>query len=315
MDATQNPNTLASWIAELEQQQDQPEAVVLLVPRSPEANLDVGSSDLPSNYFVVSGDGPASSSMRNIGIQKILKVGKKPLAFAFVDTMDNLHHNFLRTCASVLQHCPDLGIVSAWREEVGQNKRIVMYPCPAFPYQLLENEVASPTVIRTEALTETNRFRSDMDYEFAVWNLINVTLASGWKAATIPELLSKRSTVGQVAGPSRDNMYRQLLAGTPEVVADHAQSVLHLLHTRVSLNEALWRKLMGIHIIRPRDLLQAPLWQQLRMARKFILDPRRSLQFLLYHGKANLKRLFAKVRGPSGEHHQKDGPERRLRKF
>lgn len=302
VDATRDINVLSSWIASIGRQLEQPEFLVLLVPPSHGNQIDIEKQKLARNFYVVTGEVPASSAMRNIGIRTILNTGKKPIAFGFLDILDELHPEFLRTCVSVLRHCSDLGIVSTWREDIEQkngwisNRSLVVYPCPTFPHQLIENEVSSPLVIRTEALTEANLLQGDMDYEFAIWNLINVTLASSWKAATIPELLIKRSTQAPGALPSREMMYRQLLASTPEVVDDHAQRILHLLHARASLNKTLWRRYMGIPIFSPQDILRAPLWQKLRIAGKFIRNPCRGFQFMLYHVNTCFKRVFAKVR-------------------
>ena len=215
----------------------------------------------------------------------VLDLARKPLGIALLDSLDRLQPGFLRTCTFALRHCSDLAVVSAWTKLLDRRSRLVAHPCPAFPYQLLDNEVAVTPVIRTEAMVEADFLRPDMNPDFAVWNMINVLLASGWKAATVPDLLSERAAESSEALPGDDRMYGQLLAGTPEAVARYSQELAQLLRARLDL--APTASQFGIAIDQPQDLLKAPFSQVLRIARKFIRDPRPGLRFMLHH----LKRI------------------------
>lgn len=309
VDATADMNALTPWIASIEQQRESPGAVVLLVPRAHATSVDIANHPLAKDWHIITVDTQVNSAMINQGIRMILDSGKDIAAFCFMDTMDRLRPDFLRSCAAVLRHCSDLGIVSMWKEHTVHmdSSSLVTNPCPAFPYQLVDNEVDFTPVIRTDALIEANLLPGDMEPGFAIWNLVNMTLAAGWKAVTIPELLSERTVQQREALPSDDRMYRKVLANTPDVVAENAQQVIHLLRARTRANAALTTKHFGITIVRPRDLLKAPPSQKLRIAGKFIRDPRPGLRFMSYHLKANFRRLIAGMPGTIRARNRKDG--------
>lgn len=255
-------------------------------------------------HVVENADRPVSA-MLNGEIARLMASGEPPLAFVILDGKDQLESNFIGECTRVLRHAEDVGVVSMWVSEPGQENELVARPCPAFPYQLLGNEVASCAVIRTAALPVEGIFRSDMEHGFERWQLINSILAQGWKGVTIPEILVSRPRLRSEYFPGADRMYHALLASTPDLVSRYALHFVRLTRPDIPDPMSMWSvpmrqssrtdalDQMGIAIVKPRDLLAAPMSQKVRIARKFIKNPKPAFRFLAWYATS----LFRKKRG------------------
>lgn len=243
----------------------------------------------------------------NEEISQLMASDTPPLAFVFLDPWDTLDPAFMGSCERVLRHADDVGVVSMWIHETGQESELVVRPCPAFPYQLIGNETAPTAAIRAEALSAANPFQNDMSRGFDRWQLINSILAQGWKAVTIPTALASRAQQLNGFFPGADRMYQALLASTPDIVARYAQQFVHLIRQGIpdpaslrgvqmrSPSRAASADEMGIAIVKPRDLLAAPMSQKIRIARKLLKDPRPALRFISWHAIATYKRLVGRV--------------------
>lgn len=122
-------------------------------------------------------------------VKKFLENGLNPNGVAFISEGDFLHREFIEVCDSSLKHNSHVGIVSCWTKYLGTRDKYWMPPCPAFPYQWINNEVAPFAVMRMEALRETSK-EVFSDLVYTNWNFSNSLMANGWVALTVPKILS-----------------------------------------------------------------------------------------------------------------------------
>ena len=169
---------------------------------------------------------------KNTGIEAILSSEPNLLGFAFLNTEDRLQLGFVAACESVLQHCPEVGIVSCWTHYLWSDGRIWIRPCPSFPYQWLSNDAVPFSAIRTDALREAGYFRSVMSREYDDWDLFNAVMAAGWVAVTIPEILGEHwfidDSMLQTSLHIYGKMRRELLERFPDLVARDAKDIILL---------------------------------------------------------------------------------------
>jgi glycogen synthase len=226
------------WLSEclqsLAQQIQKPAAVVVVDDGSTEERtLNALSQARREGWEVIRKVYGGPVSAKNAGIDAVLNAGLNPLGFAFLDAGDRLSSSFVAACKSVLQRCPQVGIVSGWFHYVGPENRIWLNPCPSFPYQWWSNDAAPFSAIRTEALVEAGRFRAAMDQGYEDWDLVNAVMAAGWVAVTVPEMLGRtrfrEDSLPYLTSAHADGRMRQeLLARFPGLVAGEARDIIFL---------------------------------------------------------------------------------------
>lgn len=169
---------------------------------------------------------------KNAGITAILGQGLNPLGFVFLDAEYQLRPNFVATCESVLQQCPEVGLVSGWAYNLGTDSRIWLKSCPSFPHQWLSNEAAPFSAVRTEALLEAGNFRPTMHPGYEDWDLFNAVMSAGWVAVTVPEILAnhrfRQNTTHITKTHTHGRMRQQLLERFPELVTRDAKDIVLL---------------------------------------------------------------------------------------
>jgi glycosyltransferase involved in cell wall biosynthesis len=112
--------------------------------------------------------------------------------YLFLDEHDRLLPDCLECVDKVLQHRPDVGIVSFWTEATGVPTSLNVRPCPLLSYQLRDNDVCYASAFRAEAIGRTPPFRAGMPRGYDVWDVANMVMARGWLAVTYPRLLARR---------------------------------------------------------------------------------------------------------------------------
>jgi glycosyltransferase involved in cell wall biosynthesis len=212
------------------QQQTNPPAAVAMVARGQEsaATTCPGLSQAPSAGWLSLRTTTGDNALAwNAGIEAILRTGITPLGFLFLDAGDCLEPRCLAVCGAVLQHCPEVGLVSFWTAHSAAPLRLHLYPCPSFPYQWLANEATPLSIIRTQALSEADNFRSLSCADEAAWDLCNAVMVAGWQAVTVPEVLGTRCGQPAARGPASGMApphlpSRELLSRFPERLAQDA---------------------------------------------------------------------------------------------
>ncbi|MDH3311116.1 MAG: glycosyltransferase [Gammaproteobacteria bacterium] len=293
---------LDDCLTSIRQQTRQPVAVVLLVNMQDDRPSRAMQQAKATGWQVWEMSERSPSEAKNLCIEMVLTAGTNPVAFVFLDSADRLQPSWVETCESVMQRCPSVGIVSSWMQFIGGNNRFVARPCPAFPYQLLTNETVPATAIRTEAIEEAKRFRSNLFGGYETHDLVNTIMAVGWIAVTFPALMSERiegsSSLPNPSGTiGHDRMRQELLARIPEAVSRDAQQLVLVLESRLRAclrTEASSVRKFG-------DILMQSFVENLRLIGKALHNPRRATQFLLSHTKKNVARgaafLIGRFRG------------------
>jgi glycosyltransferase involved in cell wall biosynthesis len=247
--------------------------------------------------------GASSADAKNAGAEAALAAATPPLALAFVDAHSRLRPDHVAACEQALRHAPDAGVVSFWTAIDGGARHDV-HPCPAFPYQLLANEVAPSAAVRAEAYREVGGFRSALDGGFEQWDLVNAVMAAGWAAVTYPAVLAESATGGDPllrpdTVPGHSRMRRAVLARTPDPVARCAADLVLLLEARESAGLHARRRaphgaaaLASATGARPPGAARsaparpvtaaALLW----LGGRAIRDPRRAVRRLAWHARA-----------------------------
>ena len=235
-----NAMLIKDFLSMIREQIVAPFAVVLVV--SPLLNDDSRESlqEIRNEGWIVREvpNGYSSAQLKNEGISTVFSLGLNPLAFVFIDTADYLYPHFTEACESVLRHCPDLGLVSSWTQHYPPNEKFVVKPCPSFPYQLLSNELAPVTAVRTKALVETEFFNEELSPGFENWDLFNVIMAAGWKAVTYPSVLSKRlivngPAVAPAVSPEQERMRQKMFVKLQDVAARDSIQLAFMLQSNL----------------------------------------------------------------------------------
>ena len=214
-------------LASLEAQTTRPAAVAIVRPASDRDE----SNRSDDSALHVACDRNDRASMVNRGVAALLAAGVDPLGWMFLDSRNRLASSCLERCEDVLRHCADVGLVSSWVRLDGRRRSTLQaLPCPAFPYQWLENQASDASAVRAEAWEDAGGFRPPLSNGFEMWDLTNAVLAAGWKGVTVPEVLcetrAKKSVNGtaETAGP--ETMRRLLLERFPSLVARDAERLI-----------------------------------------------------------------------------------------
>jgi len=250
--------------------------------------------------------GRSESDAKNSGMEAVLSSGMDPIGFVFLEAADRIHPGFIEICVSVLERCPEVGLVSCWTDVSGGG-RAMAHPCPAFPYQILSDETVPSTAIRTQALRGVGGFRTGLDSGFERWDLANAVMASGWTAVTVPALMAVRidseSVPGQTAVPTRGGRMRSMvLARYPEVVTRYSNDLIRLLELRIVLAEIRAHQAEArIHnaakIVGPDDIFRLTFFQQLARMGQAVRRPRRAFRFVVRQARRVLNPLWFRIRG------------------
>ena len=280
--------SISTCLTNLQGQTRPPAAVVMLVPPDQDTEMNKAVAKARSlGWRVCAVEERSPSALKNFGIETVLADGANPIGFAFLDARDLLNEGFVESTESALVSCPDVGLVSPWMQKVGGDHILEAPPCPAFPYQLLDNETIPATVIRTEALLEAGRFRREMTNGFEQWDLTTAVMAAGWIAVTYPALLCDRlEEGGRMAGETR-RLRGELLDGYSKIVERDAVELVRLLESRVQRGQSgpADKDSSAFHIVRPRDVFKLTPKQQMRVVRKVFRQPDAAVKFIKWHGK------------------------------
>jgi glycogen synthase len=184
--------SLDPCLQSLEWQTRKPEAVVVVYNGSSKAQEAIVLEKAQRNGWLVIDQRNGSPVLaKNAGIKTLFDSGLKPLGFVFLSGEDRLRPDFVTTCESVLQRCPEVGLISCWACHPREDHRLWIRPCPSFPYQWVTNDAAPFSVVRTEALREAGNFRPVIREGYEDWDLANAVMAAGWVAVTVPEILAE----------------------------------------------------------------------------------------------------------------------------
>jgi glycosyltransferase involved in cell wall biosynthesis len=170
-------------------------------------------------------------SARNEAVARIREKGTRPLAYVFMTDADRLDPDFARRCNDIFRRCPEVGLIGTWTRDPEPRTP----PCPAFPYQWLANDVSGPFAVRAAAFEDAGGFGADLAGGLEVWDLVNAVMASGRVAVNVPQILSHRVPVEEVAPSLYATMdssaRRRLLSRFPELVARDATDLVLMLES------------------------------------------------------------------------------------
>jgi GT2 family glycosyltransferase len=226
--------SLDECLQSLEQQTRKPSTVVVVyVGSTREQTIKDLKKIQPKRWQIIhrSNGGPALA--KNAGIEAVFDSGLHPLGFIFLSADVTLAPGFVAACESVLQQCPEVGLVSCWTQNVNNRKKIWIKPCPSFPTQWLSNNAVPFSAIRTEALHESGCFRPALSQGYEDWDLCNALMAKGWVAVTVPEILGYHR-IGESLMPHNGDVYtyrymrRALLERFPDLIARNVGEILLL---------------------------------------------------------------------------------------
>lgn len=216
-------------------QQSQPPVMVCVVGNSSlKAQIDKHVAPAQrENWTVVTQPIEDEVGAKNLGLETVLALEVLPLGIAFLSSTVYLHPQYVERCQAVLQHSPEVGLVSFWVKETQGNNCFWIKPCPQFPYQWISNDVAPCSVIRTAVFKEIGRFRTELAQGYEDWDCANAALAASWAAVTFPGVLATASirkpgvvVLGQVADRHAIcRMQRALLERFPQLVARDGMAI------------------------------------------------------------------------------------------
>ena len=266
-------DNLDECLISISRQTRQPAAALILGPDMGDSKgKGILDSKEKSGWKVLNLPHGGDIPLKNQGIRHILDSGVNPAGFSFLSAEDVLAPRFIETCTGILEHCPEVGLISGWIDfpEDGNHTRIE--PCPGFPYQWASNEIAPFAAVRTEALMGAGGVRPGMAGEFEHWDLFNAVLASNWAGVTVPGILGCCRTRKEVYSGSRLNIHRRMrqdmLARFPERVAADAGEIILLseAHTGQFLQQQYF--MVQSRLTRGIDRILARLRQLLKGTRR-----------------------------------------------
>ncbi len=265
---------LNECLQSIERQAKKPAAVIIIDDKSTDQQtLNVLKKARYDGWQVIQKKNGDLIPANNTGIETILGSGESPLGFVFLRSEDRLKPGFVAACESVLQQCPEVGLVSCWTQRYGTDDKIWIKPCPCFPYQWLSNDAASFSAVRTEALRETGNFRAGMSEGYNVWDLFNTVMAAGWVAVTIPEILGNQwvwddSTVHISNVRRQGRMRRDILERFPDLIAKDAKDIILLAQSNVghTTGDELFAHRNYLVIV--QRILHSPIGKGLRILRR-----------------------------------------------
>lgn len=165
------------------------------------------------------------SAARNSGLQDVLShLQTPPLGIMFLDADDRLRPGCLGACGTVLSNRPEVGVVSFWTHHFESVDWYWTNVCPALPFQVHSNEVATFSAYRTEAVLEAGGFREEMFLGYEDWDFTNAIMARGWAAVGLPRVLADYrvradSMLRGMGAHAHGLMVRRMLERTPGVLA------------------------------------------------------------------------------------------------
>ncbi len=223
--------------------------------------------------------GATAIQAKNAALEAILSLEIPPAGVVFLNPGDRLSAGFLLTGQKILQHSPKIGLISGWFYNDAKAKHLKTFPNPAFPYQWLKNELASISIIRTEALQETDGFSPDLVSGYETWDLFNRIITNGWQAVTLPEI------IGSCPGDAQRNISKNIdeHLNMRRIMLSHLPCKLNTQYSEMLLlSESRIAHSLHIDHLRLLDLLD-----RLRgnLGRK-IIDP-------LFNFSTRLKRIFS----------------------
>ncbi len=147
-----------------------------------------------------------------------------PAGFVFLDADDRLRPGCIDACQRILATRPEVGIVSFWTHHFESVDWYWTNVCPALPFQLHTNEVATFSAYRTEAVLECGGYREEMFLGYEDWDFTNAVMAKGWAAVGIPRILADYrvradSMLRGMGAHAHGLMVRRMLERIPEVPA------------------------------------------------------------------------------------------------
>jgi glycosyltransferase involved in cell wall biosynthesis len=145
-----------------------------------------------SGWQVIDGSHLSVGGRRDAGLHQILTMRSMPGAVALIDGACRLAPEFVEACQRVLERDESVGLFSSWFSCGGPWDRTMIRPAPAWPYQLVADDVASCPAFRLDALRRTTWIRERTNHMPGVADLAAAVLADGWRAVTYPGVLSWR---------------------------------------------------------------------------------------------------------------------------
>jgi glycogen synthase len=269
--ALERPELLGDCLASIADQIRQPVAVAVIAdPDGSEQSRRAVARARAAGCTIVADRFPTDAAAKNAGFHCVAE--RRPLGVVFLDAADRLAPEFVQTAESVLGHRGDVGVAGTWTRVVqGPDAARWQVPaCPAFPYQLVGNDVPTAAVYRTEAIQEVGLHRVEMGPGWDRWDLANAVLATGWSGATIPAVLASRVLPAGLPDPASPQagppMRRELLERLADLLGRDAVDVAVLLSAPGTVARgaarppARWRGRLGrvlLALRHPRRALRA----------------------------------------------------------
>ncbi|MDR4499240.1 MAG: glycosyltransferase [Candidatus Scalindua sp.] len=265
---------LEKCLQSIERQTRKPAIVIIVDNKSTEEQtLKVLRKALMNGWQVIEKNNGDLTPAKNVGIDIVLRSKPDILGFIFLNAEDRLQPDFVAAGESILQRCPEAGLVSCWTQMCGTDNSIWINPCPSFPYQWLSNEAVSFSVVRAEALTEAGDFRTIMIGGYDIWDLFNAVMAAGWVGVTIPGIMGDtwvwNDSPKYISSISRyGKMRRHILERFPDLVARDAKEIVLLAQFNVEWQKGKVYFPHGKYSIKTQKILQSPVGIFLRILRK-----------------------------------------------
>lgn len=279
VDARDDVASLPACLASIADQRRAPASVIVVGdPARGAASRDALELAAARGWTVLALRTASAASARNAGVREVLRRGDAPRGFVCLEPRDRLDPRFVQLVDDVLARCPEVGIVSPWAADGAG--ALTTPPCPALPYQLIENDVSPVAAVRSEALLEVGLYRRLRRPGYEAWDLANVVIAAGWTAVTLPALLATGT------GTRPRGVERELLERVPHALAAGAIELAVLLDQRCREQRAPEP--------RPTPVTPPPsrLWRVLRAVR----HPRRAARAVLWHVETRRRRIVTGAR-------------------
>ncbi|MBC7791201.1 MAG: glycosyltransferase family 4 protein [Anaerolineae bacterium] len=189
---------------------------------------------------------------------------------ALVPASVALEPHFIETCDGALTRNNALGILCGWSDRGAGG---FAEPSPAFPYQWIAVGIGHAAVVRAEAFLESGGLREQLPLSYALWDLWNAILVSGWQALAYPEVLAHRAESDTERDSSQHDMFVSLLRERFPTAFARDMDTVRLL-------EALPQAGTEPHV---SDVFRQPLRVQLGLALDAVRQPRKALGWIKSH--------------------------------
>lgn len=175
----------------IREQTVRPAAVVLVCASAASKNNPDSVDRLQREGIEVLFSERPGADLWNAGVDA-LQVRIAPGSWVFLDAFDRLLPRYIARVEQAFAHRPDIGIVSPWTSRgVGAWRFLDAPLSPELAHQLVKNHTTPASAFRAAAISAPV-FRPGFAREYDVWDLANRTMAGGWAAATLPEILAQR---------------------------------------------------------------------------------------------------------------------------